>query len=160
MTILALAIAYVAVVLFLLLLSLKVPYNGHIKTGIILICSAFYGVVWHMLPRLEGWPTDRSLPDEFQLVSYHIIHPDKYRNTQGTIHMWVIDLAEDADRTPRAYKLPYAEQLHEDITVATGSGEAQKGSRIKRQTGDGTQGEPSGHIRFQPMPTNRPPPKD
>ncbi len=160
MTVLVLTIAYVALVLFLLLLSLKVPYRWYTKTGVILICSVFYAVVWHTLPQLEGWPIDEPLPEEFQLVSGHIMQPNKHKGTEGAIYMWVIDLTRDADRTPRAYKLPYAEQLHEDIVEATSSGEVQKGKLMKRQEGDNVEGTPSSHIQFQPMPVNRPPPKD
>lgn len=159
MTVLLLTIAYVAVVLFLLLLSLRASYRWYLKAGIIVICSLFYAVIWNTLPKLEGWPIERALPDEFQLISQHIVQPDKYKGTKGAIYMWVIDLGQDADRRPRAYKLPYVEELHEDIVEATSSGEIQKGKKVQ-QTGDNIEGSPSSSIKFQPMPVNRPPPKD
>lgn len=160
MTALALTVAYVLLISLLLLLSLQAPYHWYTKTGVILLCSAFYAVVWHTLPRLQGWPIDQSLPQEFQLVSQHIVQPDKHKGTAGVIHMWVIDLTGEGGQPPRAYQLPYTEQLHRQIITATDSGRPQKGRRSKQPAGNNTPGIPSTPIHFQPMPVNRPPPKD
>jgi len=158
MTVFVLTIAYVVIVVFLLLVSLRTPYRWQIKAGVILVCSLFYGVIWHTLPKLQGWPVDELLPLEFQLVSEHVVQPDKHNDTEGAIYMWVINLAEDADRTPRAYQLPYKEKLHEDLLEARKRGLAQKGKRVE-QSGSGGEGEPATAIKFQAMPKPRPPAK-
>jgi len=159
-TVLALTIAYVILIPLLLLLSLQAPYYWYTKAGLILLCSAFYIVVWHTLPQLEGWPIDQPLPEEFQLLSQHIVQPDKRKDTRGVIHMWVIDLTEEGDQTPRAYRLPYTEQLHQQIIEAASNAQPQKGKRTKQQVGNSIPGTPSTQIDFQPMPIHRLPPKN
>jgi hypothetical protein len=158
MTVFILTIAYVLIVVFLLLISLRSPYRWQYKAGIILVCSLFYGVIWHTLPKLQGWPIDDPVPDEFRLISKHIVQPNKLKDSEGAIYMWVIDLAEDADPMPRAYQLPYKEELHKDLIIATKRGGLQRGIRVAQSTSD-AEGEPSSNIRFESMPKTRPPRK-
>jgi len=158
MTVFILTIAYVLIVIFLLLISLRTPYRWQYKAGIILICSLFYAVTWHTLPKLQGWPIDAQVPDEFQLVSRYVVQPSKQKGTAGAIYLWVIDLAEDADHMPRAYQLPYKEELHEELITATKRGGEQKGKRVAQSTED-VEGESSTNIRFESMPKTRPPRK-
>ena len=170
MTALSITLGVVAVTLFLLLLSLGAPYrpSSHslyrssfhwsAKAAIIIICGLFYLALWHALPRLQGRPLDGPPPAEFELVSQLVIQPDK-RGGQGAIYLWVIDLTQARRPAPRAYKLPYSEELHENIVRATADGKTQKGARVKQASGAaGTK--PSERIQFQPMPTPRLPPKD
>lgn len=158
MTVLILTIAYVLIVIFLLLISLRSPYRWQYKAGIILLCSLFYGVIWHTLPKLQGWPIDDPVPDEFQLISKHIVQPNKLKGSEGAIYMWVIDLTEDADPIPRAYQLPYKEELHKELITAAKRRGAQRGKRVVQPASD-AEGEPSSNIQFEPMPIKRPPRK-
>ncbi len=159
MIVLALTVAYVLVVLFLLLLSLKANYRWQVKAAIIVICSVFYVVTWKALPDVLGWPIEEPLPEEFQLVSQYIEQPSKQTGSEGAIYMWVIDLGEGEDKIPRAYKLPYVEQLHEDIIEASSSSRPQRGKRVK-QSGNNVEGTPSSNIKFEEMRPPRLPPKE
>jgi len=152
MTILVLTIAYVLIVVFLLLISLRTPYRWQYKAGIILICSLFYGVIWHTLPNMQGWPIDDPVPDDFQLVSKYVVQPDKQKGSEGAIYMWVIDLAKDADHIPRAYQLPYKEELHEELVTAAKRGDVQRGRRVSQPTNDANEEEISSGIKFESMP--------
>ena len=162
MMVLAITLSVAAVVLFLLLLGLRSPRRPPdpwaLKAAIIVICGLFCAALWHLLPRLQGWPAAGPPPAEFELVSRFIVEPDK-RGGAGAVYLWVIDLSEDTDRIPRAYRLPYDEQLHENIARATADGRPQKGVVVKRAGGTTGAGA-SDRIHFQPLPTARLPPKD
>lgn len=158
MTVLVLTAAYVLVVLFLLLAGLRANYRWQMKLAIILVCSLFYVVTWKALPEMLGWPADELLPGEFQLVAQYIEQPNKRTGDEGAIYMWVIDLAADADKTPRAYRLPYAKQLHEDVMTASAGSRPQKGKRMQR-SGNNPGEASSGNIVFEDMPKVRLPVK-
>ena len=159
MTLLLLTLAYVAVAILLLNLGFRSHWRWQIKLFAVLITAAFYIGTWYGLKHLQGWPVDKSLPAEFRLISEYIQQPDKQRGTDGAIYLWVIDQAGDADRQPRAYRIPYQLSLHEDIARATARGRPQIGKRLEQSMDNPNEGQSGSNIRFENEPKVRLPAK-
>jgi hypothetical protein len=151
-TLLLLTIAYVAVAALLLNLGFRSHWHWWVKLSAVLLTTLFYFANWYGLKQLQGWPLENELPTEFRLVSEYIVHPDKHKGTDGAIYLWVIDQTADADRRPRAYRMPYHEQLHEEIIEAQSSGKPQLGKRVEQVTTRGdsqSEGQPGTGIEFE-----------
>ena len=60
---------------------------------------------------------DETIPKEFQLHWAIIDEPNKIRNTEGAIYMWVtaLDKENETKGLPRAYKIDYTRKNHEEI---------------------------------------------
>lgn len=110
---LALAYALLGTLLLIALTRAALPWS--LKTLLVLLTTAFYWVNFSTLQDIRGWPSDASPPERFQLLSTLIEEPDKREGTEGAIYLWGIP---DGERTPRAYRLPYSEPLHEDTAEA------------------------------------------
>ncbi|MCB1773670.1 MAG: hypothetical protein KDI88_08645 [Gammaproteobacteria bacterium] len=109
----------------------------------------FYIGQYHVLQATRGWPSDGPLPATFELAAFRIIEPDARQGERGAILLWVSGAAE---RTPRAYRLDYSRQLHEDLVEAgqrIEQGRVQVGTRVTEGTArsDGGTG-----IRFDDRP--------
>ncbi len=114
--VLSIAAGFVFIVALLLALSLKTNYHWTIKAGVIALAVGFYAVMLSALPGFYGWPVKESLPQKFKLISMVVQEPDN-EASDGVIYMWVADLS-DSDQTPRAYELPYDDELHSRLTKA------------------------------------------
>ena len=157
MSLLVLIVAYALVVALLLLLLIKTPCSWQTKLVMIMIGSSFYVLTWEMWGRLTGWPSEQTLPPTFRLIAQHIVQPNKQTGQAGAIYVWVVDWDSQKDKEmPRAYRLPYSEQLHIDVSEATGRSNPQKGMLIP--TGDSRGG--SWRLQFEdiirsPLPVKR-----
>ena len=83
-----------------------------------------------------GWPSKSELPQEFQLHWAIIDEPDKIKNTEGAIYMWITRLDKENKNKglPRAYKIDYTRKNHEQIIkglISLGDGIQQKGEKVK-----------------------------
>jgi hypothetical protein len=161
MTLLLLTLAYVAVLVLLLNLGFHSQWRWQVKLMAVLLSVIFYAGTWYGLKQLQGWAVIDQIPDKFRLVSEYIVQPDKQRGTEGAIYVWVIDLGEDAESEPRAYRLPYIEQLHEDIVTATADGRQKIGKRVEPVSKPGAASQNIGSmIEFYDEPRIRLPGKD
>lgn len=124
-------LAYVALAVLLLNLGFRSHWHLSVKLAAVIITSLFYLATWFGLKQLQGWPSNDQLPEKFRVVGKHIVQPGKQSGTEGAIYIWVTDLAAAAGEEPRAYRLPYIEQLHEDIVKATRKGQRKIGRRIE-----------------------------
>lgn len=104
----AIVAAYVVVALALLLLSLFSRWHWRVKAGLVAITTAAWCACYFALPALLGWPTDRAVPQRFNLIGVFIQEPDKRTGEPGNVFFWASDLDPDADQRPRAYRLPYS----------------------------------------------------
>jgi hypothetical protein len=110
-----------------------------LKLGTIVVASSFTFAVWDALDSFSGWPTEQHLPSRSLLLSSSVDEPK-------AIYVWVIPpsrsgpLAYNADASePRAYRLPYSRQLHEQLDRGTAM--ASKGQPIElRRTGANASG--------------------
>jgi len=161
MTLLVLTLAYVAVLVLLLNLGLHSHWRWQVKLMAVLLSFVFYAGTWYGLKQLQGWAVIDQIPEKFRLVSQHIVQPDKQRGTEGAIYVWVIDLDEQVESEPRAYRLPYIEQLHEDIVTATADGKQKIGKRVEPASRSGPASQNKGSmIEFYDEPRIRLPEKD
>ena len=100
------------------------------------IATLFSIVVLLSLKDFIGWPSKSGLPQEFQLHWAIINEPDKIKNTEGAIYMWITELDNKNKNNglPRAYKIDYTRKNHEEIMkglINLGDGIQQKGEKVK-----------------------------
>ncbi len=111
--------AFVLTALLLLGVNLYSNFSWQIKALLVVAVSAFYVVVYYSLPPLMGWPADERLPKRFNLVATYVQEPDKKTGDSGQIFLWVTDLDSGSGiRKPRAYRLPFANDLHAKVVEA------------------------------------------
>ncbi len=124
----------VALILWLIILSKGKFWI--IKSIVITAATSFSIVVLLSLKDFIGWPSESKLPQEFQLHWAIIDEPDKIKNTQGAIYMWITKLDKENKNKglARAYKIEYTRKNHEEIMkglIAIGDGIQQKGEMVK-----------------------------
>jgi len=124
----------VALILWLIIISKGKFWI--IKSIVITIATLFSIVVLLSLKDFIGWPSKSTLPQEFQLHWAIIDEPDKIKNTEGAIYMWVTELNNENKNKglPRAYKIDYTRKNHEEIMkglISLGDGIQQKGEKVK-----------------------------
>jgi hypothetical protein len=103
-----------------------------VKLGAIVVASTFTFAVWDALGSFSGWPTEQDLPSRSLLLSSSVDEPK-------AIYVWVIPpspsgvLAYKADTSePRAYRLPYSRQLHEQLDRGTAMGTQGRPVELRR----------------------------
>lgn len=105
--------AYIAVAMLLLSLNLTSLWRWWVKAAAIVVTTVFFGVTYHTINGLMGWPTVQRPPPRFSLVWTHVSEPDRRTNNPGAIYLW----ADELDRNnvpsgrPRSYQLPYSDAL-------------------------------------------------
>ena len=124
------------VVLILWLIILSKGKFWIIKSIVITVATLFSIVVLLSLKGFIGWPSKSQLPQEFQLHWAIIDEPDKIKNTEGAIYMWITKLDKENKNKglPRAYKINYTRKNHEQIMqglISLGDGVQQKGEKVK-----------------------------
>jgi len=127
---------------FILIASLILWYiigsKGHwvSKAAIILLSLYFCLSVGLSLSELMGWPTTEKLPSKFFLHWAVVEEPDPKTGDKGGVYIWTkpLDPTRDRDQSwqdyllsfydgesqPRAHKLPYSRELHEQAQSALG----------------------------------------
>jgi hypothetical protein len=90
-----------------------------------------------------GWASDDRLPTAFKLLQARIVEPHSLEGDTGSIYLWVETL-DDGYRpsgVPRAYRLPYTNDLAEKTDKAVGeiaAGRPQGGRAADFGTGEGS----------------------
>ena len=107
-----------------------------VKSVVITISTLFSIVILFSLKSFIGWPSKSSLPKEFQMHWAIINEPNKIKNTEGSIYIWVtaLDKENESKGMPRAYKIDYTRKNHEEIIkglISLGDGILQKGEKVK-----------------------------
>ena len=112
--------SYVLLALLLLSLNLYSNWGWRVKTGAIALVSIFYLVTYLSFPPILGWPTKDKIPTEFRLISGYALEPNKKTGEDGEIFLWVTDLSKNPKAAkPRAFVLPYSEELNRKVTSAS-----------------------------------------
>jgi hypothetical protein len=124
----------VALILWLIILSKGKFWI--IKSIVITAATIFSIIVLLSLKDFIGWPSKSKVPQEFQLHWAIIDEPNKIKNTEGAIYMWItkLDKKNKNKGLPRAYKIKYTRKNHEEIMkglIALGDGVQQKGKMVK-----------------------------
>ncbi len=122
---LILTLAYVAVAVLLLNLSLATRYGGRIKLAAIVLVSLLYFGTWHGFRGLIGWPSPDPMPENFRVLWIALDNPDKLGGDTagggaGSIYYWVreLDAAGLPVGAPRAHALPWNEEAAEAAQAA------------------------------------------
>jgi hypothetical protein len=90
-----------------------------VKLPAIVVTCAFTFAVWNALGSFSGWPTDQSPPARALLLSSAVDEPK-------AIYVWLMAPTEPGllayrptKAEPRAYRLPYSRELHQQIDRAS-----------------------------------------
>jgi len=111
--------AYILIALLLLSLNLYSRWSWQVKAGAIVVTTAFYIVTYISFSPLLGWPTDQPPPSNFRLIAAHVQQPNKITGENGAIYLWLSQIDNLSKISPpRAYELPYSNNLYEKIVEA------------------------------------------
>ncbi len=106
------SLSYVALVIFVIWSVFGKRFNTIQKIFICLLLPVIYYFHWTSLQQTKGWPSDQTLPTQFELISADIIEPNPLENNKGSIHLWI---RPTENAPPRAYKLDYSRDLHQRL---------------------------------------------
>ena len=106
----------------------------YIKAFVVALTLYFSFGMWASLSNLSGWPSEQQLPEKFVLHWALVKEPSKTDITQtGSILLWASEKFDEDEETvntilpfvkvkrntsPRVYKLPYSEEMHEKLSKA------------------------------------------
>ena len=118
-TLLMLVLVYVFFLAVLILVLLTSRINLWLKCGLIIASSIFYFCSYQGWKQSQGWPAAVSLPNKFLLHYAVIEEPDKKTDNQGSIYLWLTDLASDQPAAqPRSYRINYLQETHVQVVKA------------------------------------------
>lgn len=96
--------------------------------GVLTLFMTFYSLEVHdALDSYSGWPAAEAMPQRALLLSATVREPNPSKNDLGAIFLWVVPLGQDdpgpfayrpISGEPRAYKLPYSRDMHEQASQA------------------------------------------
>ena len=121
-TIVSLTAAYALVVALLAYLLLLSRLHWVFKVmatvaTVVLIPLTFYGI-----GELRGLPTDGPIPVSFRMLWAEVSEPDPTKSDKGNVFLWLQTLDTDNFPVgqPRAYQLPYSDDLKIKVNDAMG----------------------------------------
>src|SRR5438128_1859974 len=99
--------------MLLVSLNLTSLWRWWVKAAAIIVTTVFFGVTYHTLNGLMGWPTTQRPPARFNLVWTFVSEPNKKANNPGAIYLWAdeLDVNNVPSGRPRSYQLPYSDAL-------------------------------------------------
>ncbi len=110
---LSISYALVGALLLVVLIYARVPWPA--KAAFVVVTSAFYIASFIGTRGLLGWASVDKLPASFKLLQARIVEPHSVEGDPGSIYLWV-EALDDGNRPsgiPRAYRIPYSDQLAE-----------------------------------------------
>ena len=118
-SILILVLTYSALAILLLALHIYSNIPVWVKAGLIILIGGFFFITYNSLHGMLGWPAKRDLPEEFLLIASRVIEPNKKDKAKGEIYIWAAAINNSQiDIEPRAYRIDYTPELHEDMDNA------------------------------------------
>ena len=119
---LLLTLAYVLLGVLLLSLNLRSGWRWPVKAAVIASSGVFAIAFFLGLVEMLGWPTERALPERFTLHASLVQEPSKTTAGSGAIYLWLSPIEETeaaaVEAMPRAHRLPYDRELHEQLARA------------------------------------------
>ena len=109
------------IAVLLLSLNLFSRWKWWVKGLAIIVTAGFFIQSFVMTHKLLGWPTNGQMPEHFQVLWAKVKEPNKFSGAKGAVYFWVDELDEYniPFGTPRAYELPYSEQLADAVVRIT-----------------------------------------
>jgi hypothetical protein len=134
MTGIALGFVLIAALLLWFIIGSKGHWGS--KAAMILLSLYFCLSVGFSVSEFMGWPTRNNLPEKFFVHWLVVDEPDSKTGDEGNIYIWLkknpdVDNEHDSwedyllsfydgDSQPRAYRMPYTRDLHEQAQEAIG----------------------------------------
>lgn len=111
---LALILSFSGLLLLVLLALVWSPWARWLKLGLVLAVTAFYFYGYDAVHRIWGIPSTDALPERFVMLAAVVEEPGP--KSSGAIYLWVSEPQEGGPLlAPRAYKLPYTKNLHQQV---------------------------------------------
>ena len=119
--VIGIVVAYVLIAVLLLSMNLASRWMWWIKAGTIVLTTGFFVQSFASIVGIVGWPSNSTLPPAFKLHWGAIVEPNQFMGEKGAIYLWVEELDENNIPTgvPRAFELPYSDDLAEKVDLAT-----------------------------------------
>jgi hypothetical protein len=137
---LSVSYALIGALLLIILIYARVPWSA--KAVVVVVMSAFYIASFIGTRGLLGWASVDKLPTTFKLLQARIVEPHSVEGDPGSIYLW-IEALDDGNRPsgiPRAYRIPYSDQLAEKTDTAAreiAAGRPQGGRAADFGSGEG-----------------------
>lgn len=120
-TILSLTAAYALVAALLAYLLLLSRLHWVFKALATVATVALIPLTFNSVGELRGLPSDGPIPVSFRMLWAQVIEPNPMQREKGNVFLWLQPL--DADNfpagQPRAYQLPYSDDLKVKVGEAT-----------------------------------------
>ena len=112
--------ALVAALLTYLLLLMRVHWVLKLMATLATVAAiplTFWGV-----GELRGLPSDSKIPSSFRLLWAEVVEPNTLLGEKGHVYLWLLRLDSDNFPVglPRAYQLPYSDELQLKVSEAMG----------------------------------------
>ena len=121
-TILSLTAAYALVVALLAYLLLLSRLHWVFKALATAATVALIPLTFNGVGELRGLPTDGPIPFSFRMLWAQVIEPNPLQSEKGHVFLWLqtLDAANFPLGQPRAYQLPYSDDLKIKVNEAMG----------------------------------------
>ncbi len=146
---------YIIVVTLLLWFIIGSKGRTGLKILVTPLALYFCGAIYVTLPTILGWPTNNSLPTQYEVVYASVTQPVPAMGREGRLYIWIVsknhelgffDLYRPNLSDPRAYRLPYTEKKRKELQRAImmiKAGQPVVGGRAKKKKGGIKIGSPS-----------------
>ncbi|MDG1118001.1 MAG: hypothetical protein P8N72_12890 [Flavimaricola sp.] len=121
-TILSLTTAYALVASLLAYLLLLSRLHWLFKGLATVATVALIPPTFHSVGELRGLPSDGPIPSSFRMLWAEIVEPNLLQGEDGRVFLWLqaLDSENYPVGQPRAYRLPFSEDLRVKISEALG----------------------------------------
>ena len=121
-TIVSLTAAYALVAAFLAYLLLLSRLHWVFKVLATVATAALIALTFFGVGELRGLPTDGPIPVSFRMLWAEVSEPDPMKSDKGNVFLWLqtLDAANFPVGQPRAYQLPYSDDLKIKVNEALG----------------------------------------
>ena len=130
-TIISLTAAYALVAGLLAYVLLLSRLHWVFKALATLATIALIPLTFNSVGELRGLPTDGPIPVSFRMLWAQIIEPAPLQGEKGHVFLWLqaLDTKNFPTGQPRAYQLPYSDDLK--IKVSEAMGKIAKGDQVQ-----------------------------
>jgi len=121
-TILSLTAAYALVAALLAYVLLLARLHWFFKVLATLATVALIPLTFNGIGELRGLPTDGPVPSSFRMLWAQVTEPNAQMKEKGNVFLWLqtLDASNFPLGQPRAYQLPYSDDLKIKVNEAMG----------------------------------------
>lgn len=121
-TILSLTAAYALVAALLAYLLLLSRLHWVFKVLSTVATVALIPLTFNSIGELRGLPSDGPIPVSFRMLWAQVVEPNALQGEKGHVFLWLqtLDVNNFPEGQPRAYQLPYSDDLKIKVNEAMG----------------------------------------